>query len=117
MINSGRINNMAKGETSSRSICNQVVLFDCHQLSQALLDFNLIPVPLATYMVDNTMVTNANKAPNDKLTNMEIMIMVIIAPMNAAIAFNFYLLAATEYTLLVSVVLRVECKGMCRYCL
>lgn len=62
-------------------------------------------------MADNTIVTNANKVPNDKLTNMEIMIIAIIAPMNAATAFIFYsLLATTEYTLFVSIVLRIECK-------
>lgn len=66
-------------------------------------------------MADNTIVTNANRAPNDKLTDMEIRIIAIIAPMNAATVFNFSsLLAATEYTLLVSIVLRIECKCMCK---
>jgi hypothetical protein len=91
---------MARGETAST--CDEYVLFDCRQLPQALLD-------------DNTIVTNANRAPNDNLTNMEIMIIAIIAPMNTATVFNFYyLLAATEYALLVSIVLRIECKCMCK---
>ncbi len=92
---------MARGETAST--CDEDALFDCRQLPQALLDDN------------NTIVTNANRAPYDNLTNMEIMIIAIIAPMNAATVFNFYyLLTATEYALLVSIVLRIECKCMCK---
>jgi len=40
-------------------------------------------------MADNIIVTNANNPPSVKLTNMEIKIMAIIAPMNPAITFNF----------------------------
>jgi hypothetical protein len=55
------------------------------------------------YMADKIIVINANIAPNVKLTNMEIKIMAIIAPMNPAITLNFYpILVVTRYTLLVS---------------
>lgn len=95
MINYDRINNKEK---LLKATGDEDVSFDSRQLSRALLDFNLIPVPLVTYMADNTIVTNANKAPNDKLTDMEIMIIVIIAPMNAATVFIFYsLLATTDF--------------------
>lgn len=112
VINYDRINNKEK---LLKATGDEDVSFDSSQLSQALLDFNLIPVPLVTYMADNTIVINANKAPNDKLMNMEIMIIAIIAPMNAATVFIFYsLLATTEYTLFVSIVLRIEFKCMCK---
>ncbi|NAL78596.1 hypothetical protein [Nitrososphaera sp. AFS] len=87
MINYDRINNKEK---LLKATGDEDVSFDSSQLSQALLDFNSIPVPLVTYMADSTIVINASKAPNDKLTNMEIMIIAIIAPMNAATVFIFY---------------------------